>query len=123
MRFSEAYYTVQEVAALWRYSDAWVRERVKDGSFLDPNFKPMYEGEKDPSVFEVSGETRIAASALNRFIQGRVKFTVNPIAARNMAELRRKQRARAARANGEAHVEGLADGVEHATGVFRGGGN
>lgn len=111
MKAIEMYYTVQDLATLLRYQDAWVRERVKEGAFLDPHFVPRWAGDQDVSVVEIGGETRIAASAVNRFLAGHAKATVNPVKARNMAEVRRK----CARGNGEVEVS--------PAGVFRGGGN
>jgi hypothetical protein len=110
-RAIEKFYSVQEVALLLGFEAQWVRERVKDGSFLDPHFVPRWEGETDLSVVELGGETRIAASGINRVLAKHAKAGVNPIKARNMAELRRREAERKAQAG---QVEGFGSGVEHA---------
>lgn len=80
-RVVELYYTVRDLCCLLRYSDTWVKQRIKAGDFGD-------------GVLDVSGDYRVPASGVNAFLD-RYKFTgAIPVgtAARTQGELLRKMR-------------------------------
>src|SRR5688500_14482381 len=89
-RVLETYYTSEHVSVCLDVRPDWVLARIKDGTFLNPHFKPLYEGEQDISVVRIGRQWRIAGSAVNRYLQQHVFTGVDPIRARNAGELRRK---------------------------------
>jgi hypothetical protein len=54
-RVIELYYTVGDLCTLLRYSDTWVKLRIKAGDF-------------GPGVLDIRGEYRIPASGVNVFL-------------------------------------------------------
>lgn len=83
----DCYYSVADVAAMWRFSEWWVRDEVRKGSFRDPS---IADGSEDLSVLDLGGEIRISASALNRYARARVHVRPVGIVARNRGEALRK---------------------------------
>ncbi len=75
-RVVEMFYTIAELTFLLRFSDSYIRQRVRDGVF--------------PGALDIDGDLRVPASAVNAWLaQHPVRYDAG-IKARNKAELRRR---------------------------------
>lgn len=74
------HYTVGELACLLRFSEQWVRERIKAGDFGD-------------QVLNIRGDLRVPASAVNAFL-ARWSSPAVGVAGRSAGELLRRLRER-----------------------------
>lgn len=91
-RAVEMYYTTSQVAGFLQFSETWVRDQIKAGEFgrMIDGDRDSAESLLDVGVVYIDGEYRIAASAVNAFLESR-SFTHTPeIAARNLGEMRRR---------------------------------
>lgn len=77
-RVVELYYTVGDLCTLLRYSDTWVKLRIKAGEF-------------GPDVLDINGEYRIPASGVNTFLELR-RFNPTTIKPHKRATFLRRMR-------------------------------
>lgn len=81
----ESYYTVQDLATLWRFSERKIRDLVKSGAFV------LRDGDRVVAQpLEIAGEIRIPASAINAFAASHTYAYDGGVKARNQGELTRR---------------------------------
>lgn len=98
----EAYYSANDLAALWRFGAQKILAMVKAGDFTLRNAQGVVVAEP----MEVAGEVRIPASAINDYAVRHPYRYTDEIKARNKGELLRKlQGGASARVTGDAAAQ------------------
>lgn len=82
----EAYYTPQDLAALWRFNQRKIRDLAKAGEFTVKDAAGQIVAEP----MEIAGELRIPASAVNAYAKAHPLVYNEGIKARNRGELLRR---------------------------------